>query len=87
MSESYWQAPEVNEKIFILGEQPSPTESIDDAVAVVVPNGAEFSISILCGIAAVELPLNSDNLQIAKRKDGNISLAICVAGLKVRKSK
>ena len=84
MSESYWQAPEVNERILILGEQPSPTESIDDAVAL-VPEGKRL---------ALESDPNADGVNchaaISQMFFGHaltLPLALCIAVLKVRESK
>src|SRR5216684_2962906 len=65
-----WKAPEF-------------TTSLDAALTL-VPEGAEYAISTLYGLALAELPLNSDNPQKAQRRDGNVPLAICCAALKAR---
>jgi hypothetical protein len=60
--------------------EPEPyTASIDAALALVEKKlpGAEYDITTLYGIAGVELPLNDHNgPQTARRRDGNIPLAI-----------
>lgn len=57
--------------------------SIDDAL-VLVPAGAEFSITTLYGPVTVEMPLNftGKTSSIVTRKDGNIALAICECALR-----
>lgn len=62
---------------------PFYTSSIDAALSL-VPEGAEYSITTLYGLAMVEVPLNFTDVdpQSATRKDGNVPLAICIAALK-----
>lgn len=57
--------------------------SIDDAL-VLVPAGAEFSITTLYGPVLVEMPLNFGDQpsSVVQRADGNIALAICECALK-----
>lgn len=55
-----------------------------EAALVLVPPGAEFTITTLYGIAMVEMPLNFVDTpsQVVSRKDGNIPLAICECAIK-----
>lgn len=67
----------------ISNDAPRYTRSIEAALTL-APEGAEYSISTLYGVAIVELPLNSDNWQTGRRLDGNVALAICAAAIKAR---
>lgn len=57
-----------------------------DAARTLLPEGAEYSISTLHGIAAVDLPLNSDNPQMVRRTDGNVILAFVEACLRAHQA-
>jgi hypothetical protein len=61
------------------GGYPDWMKSIDAALAL-IPEGAEYQISTLYGIADFECPLNGgdDDLPITvRRRDGSVPLAIC----------
>jgi hypothetical protein len=67
---------------------PEYTSSIDAALTL-VPEGAEYSISTLYGVAWIELPLNcgdGESPHFVRRKDGNVPLALCIASLKARQT-
>lgn len=65
---------------------PHYTSSIDAALTL-IPDGMEWSVTTLYGVAAVEMGLNCDNLNgpsYAHREDCNVAIAICIASLKAR---
>lgn len=62
------------------------TSNIDAALKL-VPKGMEWSISTLYGQALVDVGLNIDETTQVHRRDGNISLALCIAALKAREAK
>jgi hypothetical protein len=76
---------------WICGHGPQPikapayTTSLDAALSL-LPEGAEYSIGTLYGVADVELPLNfnSREPERVRRKDGNVILAVVTAAIKAR---
>lgn len=73
-------------RLAVLKFSPKYTCSLDDALTL-VPEGMEWSISTLHGIADVEIGLNSslsDAPWRGRRDDGNVPIAICIAALKAR---
>lgn len=61
--------------------RPHPLLSMDAALGC-LPQGCEYSISTLHGIAHVDLPLNSDNCQTVRRDDGNVEACFVEACLR-----
>ena len=60
------------------------TTSIDAALTL-MPEGWEYEITTLYGVAHVELPLNTNDIpSVGRREDGNVPLALCGAIMKVR---
>lgn len=67
-------------------QAPRYTSSIDTALTL-VPEGVEWSISTLYGVALVDVGLNSDYPARGRRQDGNVPLALCIAALKAGEEK
>lgn len=64
---------------------PAYTTSLDAALTL-VPEGTEYQINNLYGVAQVELPLNSNSPILVRREDGNVVLALCIAAMKARQA-
>ncbi|MDP3740345.1 MAG: hypothetical protein Q8R02_23360 [Hyphomonadaceae bacterium] len=67
----------------IWSTMPRPDLS-QDAADTLRPEGAEYSLSTLYGLAQVECPLNSDDCQGGARNDGNVPMALCAGFLRAR---
>lgn len=61
------------------------TRSLDAAITL-VPEGMEYELSTLYGVARVEVGLNTDCPERGERKDGNMPCALCAASLRARAS-
>ncbi len=76
-------AMEIAGKTFML---PPYTRSIDAAITL-LPEGAEYTITTLYGVANVEVGFNfPDGSFNARREDGNVILALVTASLNARET-
>ncbi len=62
---------------------PDFTASLD-AVMALMPDGLEYNITNIYGIAHVDIGINVDDQHSSRREDGNITLALLSAILKSR---
>ena len=65
-----------------IADLPPYTASLDAALTL-IPDGAEYEISTLYGLARVDLPLNGEPITV-NRKDGNVVLALVECALRAR---
>lgn len=67
-------------------DSPPPYTASLDAAVTLVPEGIEWNITNLYGIAQAEVGLNfSDgNWQTGRHKGGHLALALCAAALRAR---
>lgn len=65
-----------------LHELPDPSQNLQDAVDWMLPEGSEYEISTLYGVARVGVDLNTDSPCYGEHKGGDVALALCAASLR-----